>query len=156
MTLDATMREANLRDSVKKYFVDNLVTGQGVQITFDRGLSSPVVQGTEVDRWISFNFGEMYPDQLYSQAMTIFCCTKKDAEGFKLAQLRDKLMDYLFDTTMPDGNARIIFYRSSASEAWTVIGGIVILLDLESAQMLAEDGTKFKAIDIRLKWGAKC
>src|SRR5512135_655045 len=102
MTLDATMREANLRDSVKKYFVDNLVTGEGVQITFDRGLSSPVVQGTEVDRWISFNFGEMLPDQLYSQSITIFCCTKKDAEGFKLAQLRDKLMDYLIDTNMPD------------------------------------------------------
>ncbi len=155
MSLDATVREANLRDSVKKYFVDNLYTTEGVQVTFDRGLSTPKVQGTEVDRWVAISFGEMEIGTLSSVLITIFCCTKMDSEGFKLAQLRDKVVGYLVSDTATDGHAKISLYRSHASEAWVKVGGMVICLESESPTMEAEDNTKIKAITITLRWGAK-
>ena len=156
MTLDPTVREANVRDSIKKYFVDNLVKTEGLQVTFDKGLSTPRVQGNEVDRWIAIKFGDLFMGNLSRQMLTIFCCTKKDAEGFKLAQLRDKVINYLFDSDATDGNARITLYRSHETEAWTVIGGMVIVLEMESNFPPTEDGTKFKTIDVTILWGAKC
>jgi hypothetical protein len=155
MSLDATAREANLRDSVKKFFVDNLVTAEGVQVTFDRGLSTPKVQGSEVDRWVAIKIGEITLETLSSAIVTIFCCTKMDSEGFKLAQLRDKVVGYLLNDSFPDGSGRITLYRSHASDAWVNVGGIVICLESESPTMEAEDNSKIKAITITLKWSAK-
>ena len=156
MALDSTAREANVRDSIKKYFVDNIHTIEKIQVTFDKSLTTPKIQGTEVDRWITVVFGEMELDTFSSFSLEIFCCTKKDAEGFKLAQLRDKIMGYLIDTTQTDCMARIPLYRSSASEAWVLLGAMVVQIDLESPITEAEDGTKFKSIAIRLRWGAVC
>ena len=64
MTIDATAREANVRDSIKKYFVDNLYSKEGIQLTFDKTLSTPTIQGTAVDRWVTVVFGEMNLDAL--------------------------------------------------------------------------------------------
>lgn len=157
MVLDPTAREANVRDSVKKYFVDNLARAENIPLTFDRGLSSPQIQGDaqSVDKWVSVNFGFLDPDTLSSMLLTIYCCTRFDAEGFRLAQLRDKVMGYLTDADQTDGRRRITFYRSYESGAWDVIGGLVVQLDPESEQFEADDGTKYKMLNARLKWGSK-
>ncbi len=155
-SLDGTAREANVRDSVKKYFVDNLVSKEGIQLTFDKGLTTPKVQGYEIDKWVAIMFGELSLDTLSSATITIFCCSKSDAEGFKLAQLRDKVMGYLIDTTKTDTTARIILYRSHPTETWISIGTMLVQIESESPSMEANDGTKFKTISIRLRWGAKC
>jgi hypothetical protein len=155
MSLDPTVREANLRDSVKKYFVDNLLTTENVQVMFDRGLSTPKVQGTDVDRWVAITFGTIEIGTLSSAILTIFCCSKMDSEGFKLAQLRDKVMGYLVDGTKSDGLARITLYRSHPTDAWVNIGGIIIIVESESPNMEADDGSKIKAITVTLRWGSK-
>ena len=156
MSLDFTAREANVRDSVKKYFIDNLNGLESLALTFDKGLSVPRVQGTEVDKWVAIQFGALLLDTLSSQTLTIFCCTKKDSEGFKLAQLRDKVYTYLIDTEQTDGTARITLYRSHASEIWESLGAMMVSVLSESPQMEAEDGSKFKTIDILLRWGTIC
>jgi hypothetical protein len=156
MALDASVREANIRDSLKKYFYDRIKTIETVAISFDKGLTNPEVQGNKVDKWVAVAFGAMELDSLAAFPFTIFCCTKNDAEGFKLAQLRDKVVGYLIDYTMTDGLARIPIYRSSATEAWQIIETGVVQIDAESQPPDAEDGTKFKIIDVRLRWGAKC
>ncbi len=153
--LDPTARESNFRDSVKKYFVDNLYKTEKVEVLFDRTLSTPKVQGTEVDRWIAVMLGDFDLGIMGTAILEIFCCTKKDSEGFKLAQVRDKVMGYLIDTTQTDGMARIPLYRSSATEAWTVVGSMLVQVDSESGQMEAEDGTKFKTITVSLRWATK-
>ncbi|MFA5397507.1 MAG: hypothetical protein WC346_15970 [Methanogenium sp.] len=153
--LDGTHRESNFRDSVKKYFYDNLFTTEGIAVSFDRSLSTPKVQGIEVDKWYAVVIGEIELGTLAEGYVDIYCCTKKDPEGFRLAQLRDKVMKYLIDTSMTDGMARVTFYRSSATETWTSLGKMVIQVQGESRQMEAEDYTKFKVITIRLRWGAK-
>lgn len=157
MSLDPTAREANVRDSVKKYFVDNLARTENIPLTFDRGLSSPQIQGDaeSVDKWVSVNFGYLDPDSLSSMLLTIYCCTRFDAEGFRLAQLRDKVMGYLTDSTQTDGMRRITFYRSYEVGAWDVIGGLLVQLDPESEQFEADDGTKYKMLNARLRWGSK-
>lgn len=153
--LDSTARESNFRDSIKKYFVDNLYRTEGVELLFDRVLSTPKVQGNEVDKWFAIMFGELDLGVMSTGTLEIFCCTKKDGEGFKLAQLRDKVMKYLIDTDQTDGMARITLYKSSATEAWTNIGTMLVQVDSESRQMEAEDGTKFKSIAVRLRWATK-
>ena len=156
MGIDPTIREANIRDSLKKFFVDSLAINEGIQITFDKWLSTPKVQGAEVDKWVSILVGSIDLGTLSTIDVTIFCCTKMDSEGFKLAQLRDKVINYLIDTDMTDGMKRVILYRSSATEVWTNIGTMVVQIDSESPQTETNDGTKFKTIVCRFYWGAKC
>jgi hypothetical protein len=99
------------------------------------------------------NFGSFIGDDgpLATHGVMIFCCSRKDPEGYRLIQLRDKVMGYLTD---PTGRRRITLYKSNDTP-WTALGAMMVYLDPESGQMEAEDGTKFKILNIRLKWGAK-
>jgi len=156
MSLDDTAKESNIRDSIKKYFVDSIYTAEGVQITFDRYLTTPNVQGRAVDKWVSVNFGDMDLSSLSTHDLSIMCCTRSDGEGFKLAQLRDKVYKYLTDNTQTDGMARFAFYRSRAAGAWTQLAGGFLVQDiLESRQFDAEDGTKYKVLSVRLRFSSK-
>ena len=155
MALDPTAREANVRDSVKKYLVDSL--HPAYHLMFDRSLATPLIQGvpSTVDRWISVNFGAMNRGHLSEHILTIYCCSRKDNEGFKLAQLTDTVMGYLSDDTQTDGMRKITFYRSYPNNPWEIIGGIVIQEVIESQQFEADDETKFKILTVRLRWGSK-
>jgi len=155
MALDPTARESNIRDSLKRYFVDNLNTTEGIPVTFDVSLSVPTLQGTAVDRWYAIGFGALGMEALSSFAVNIFCCTRRDAEGFKLAQLRDTAYEYLIDEDQTDGMARITFYRSRAAGAWTNIGGIVVSEVIESGQMEGPDETKYKILTAIMRFGSK-
>jgi len=154
--LDATAKEANVRDSIKKYFVDSLHTGESVHLSFDKYLSTPDIRSKSVDRWVTVNFGEMHMDVMGSHMLNIFCCTRSDGEGFKLAQLRDKVYKYLVDNTKTDGMARIPFYRSRADGNWTLLGGgFIVRSVIESQQFEADDGTKYKVLTANLRFSSK-
>jgi len=155
MALDNTAKESNIRDSIKKFFIDSLYTAEGVQVTFDRYLSTPDVRSKSVDRWVSINFGGMELSELSSHMLNIYCCTRADGEGFKLAQLRDKVYKYLTDNTQTDGMARITFYRSRADGNWTGIGYFIVQDVIESQQFEADDGTKYKILTARLRFSSK-
>lgn len=155
MALDSTAREANLRDSVKKFFVDNINRAEGVHLTFDKALAVPAVQGIEVNRWVSVNFGQMdMSDTVSMHLVHAYCCTRQDSEGFKLAQLRDKVVGYLTDDTADDGIRRIPLYKSNVTP-WVQVGALMVFLDTESASLYATDDTKYKMIPFRLLWAAK-
>jgi hypothetical protein len=154
MSLDPTARESNVRDSVKKYFVDNLNRGKGVEVSFDKTLAAPAVQGIEVKKWIMIAFRDLQVDNLSTQSIEIFCCTKQDSEGFVLTQLRDTVTEYLIDNTKTDGMARIPLYRSHPTDPWVQVGTMVVQIETESPSMDGPDGTKFKVIPILLRWGA--
>lgn len=157
MALDPTAREANIRDSIKKFFVDNIFRIEGYQLTFDRGLNRPILQGTpsEVEKWVSVNFGAMDRGDLSEHFLQVYCCTRKDNEGFKLAQLSDTVMGYLSDTNQTDGMKRIDFYRSFQDQSWTLLGALVVQEVMESEQFEADDETKYKILTVRLRWSAK-
>ena len=154
--LDATAKESNLKDSVKRYFIDSLYKTEGVHVTFDKYLSTPQIQGKAVDRWVSINFGSLDMSSMSSHILRIFPCTRSDPEGFKLSQLRDKVYKYLVNADMTDGMARIPFYRSRAEGAWTLLdSGIVVQDVIQSDEMDADDGTKFKEMTVRIRFSAK-
>ena len=154
MALDPTARETNVRDSLKKFFVDSIYTTEGIALTFDKALSTPRVQGIEVEKWVAVIFGEMDVDHVAEHIINCYCCTRKDAEGFKLAQLRDKVMGYLTDPTSSDGMRRIPLYKSNVFP-WVQIGGLVVYNMQESGQLYASDETKYKVLPFRLLWAAK-
>jgi len=154
MVLDPTAREANVRDSVKKYFVDNLTPTH--KLSFDKGMATPSVQGLgSAEKWVSVNWGFTEMSDMGDYFLTIYCCTRKDNEGFKLAQLRDAVMGILSDTTQTDGIRRIPFYRSYESKAWDLIGALLVTEVVESMQNTADDETKYKILTVRLKWSAR-
>ena len=156
MALDPTARESNFRDSIIKFFVDNIETAS-IPVVFDKGLAQPVIQGQPItiDKWVNVNFGDMDVGTLSYAIVDVVCSSRKDDEGFKLAQLRDTVMGYLTDTTTTDGMKRIPLYRSYASQAWELIGALLIVEVIESQQFVAKDETKFKTMSLDLRWSAK-
>ena len=115
MALDSTAREANIWDSIKKFFVDNMTAHP---ITFDKSLSAPSVQGRSIDRWYSIVMGAIELGDMSDITLDIFVCTKQDNEWHKNAQMKDSMFELLTDPTKTDTLKRIPFYQSSATAAW--------------------------------------
>lgn len=154
MALDATSREANLRDSLKKFFVDNLARTEKLALTFDKALSTPRVQGNEVVKWVAVQFGDLQIEHVSQHVIQVFCCTRQDPEGYKLSRLRDKVFGYLTDNSNTDGLRRITLYKTNV-KPWVSIGGILVFPGSESGQGYSSDETKYKVIPVNLKWAAK-
>lgn len=153
MALDATAREANLRDSIKKFFIDNLPSS--VKITFDRGLSSPNLSGHTTDTWVAVNFGNDDPGPLSVAFLLVYVCSRQDNEGYKLAQLRDKVVTILSNTTYSDGMQRIPFYASHPTNPWTQVGTMLVQDFYIGNELRMEDETKYRLITVKLTWAAK-
>lgn len=156
MALDPTARSSNVKDSIKKYFVDNIARIAGKKLTFDKALSVPKIQGNApVNEWVSVRMDNLTRDTLSEQIISIYCCMRQDPEGFKLCQLVDTVVGYLTDTTMTDGMARIPFYRSYENQEWTLLGAMLVYSIAESPEQEADDETKFKVLTVRLKFASK-
>lgn len=155
MSLDPTAREANVRDSLKKFFVDNIYSTEGVPIVFDQFLVSPKLQGKEVDRWIGVHINDGEMSTLSDLDIEVYCCTRKDPEYFRLSQLRDTVMGYLVPSSDDVCFKTIPFYRSHPTNPWTVIGGFVVQRINQSMDMVAEDQTKFKILYVQLRYASK-
>ena len=159
MALDPTSREANIRDSCKKFYVDNFETTSGLVVTFDKGLNFPRLSGQPmtVNKWVNIDFGSLDTSAMSLFLNQIYCCARQDREGFKLAQLRDTVMGYLTDSggLYTDNMARIPFYRSYENQAWTSLGGMVIQEIAESGQMDAPDETKYKVLTVTIRFASK-
>jgi len=155
MSLNGTIREANVRDSIKKFMVDNIYTTEGIHITFDKSMSDPpTVQGKVVNRWVVVNWGPMVREPFASISIDVICATRKDNEGFKLAQLTDTVVGYLSDSETTDGLKRIILYRSRAVGAWDTLGSMLVHSIEDSGQIDAPDGTKYRILTVVLVWAA--
>jgi len=155
MALDPTSREANFKDSVKKFFIDNLHTTEQIHLSFDRSFNSPEASGSnKTTKWVAISFGQINASKLTEAFVTIFCCTREDKEGYQLSRLRDTVYGYLTDGTQDDGCRRIVLYKSNETP-WAAIGAMRVYIEMESSVMVAEDETKFKMITVKLIWGAK-
>ncbi|RLA02598.1 MAG: hypothetical protein DRQ42_00210 [Gammaproteobacteria bacterium] len=111
-------------------------------------MATPYLTGhKETTRWVNVRFGELSRGHLSTGFVEIYCCTRQDNEGFRIAQLGDLVMGYLSNNT-GDGIMRVPFYRSHSTLPWEKIGGIVVQEIIESAQFLAEDETKYKILTI--------
>lgn len=156
MALDPTARTANIKDSLKKYFVDNVKRISGIALTFDKAMSAPRIQGAAaVNRWVSVKLDDLDLKTLSDQFLSIYCCTRADREGYVLAQTVDTVMGYLSDTTQTDGYARIPFYRSYEAQDWVLLGAFLVTETHISSEMEGPDETKFRIITVRLRFASK-
>ena len=155
MALDPTAREANVRDSWKKYLVDNLWTTESIPLLFDKFSATPNVRNKDTVRWVSVDFRDLERDTLSEGTLDIYLATRKDEEWFRLAQLSDTVMGYLTDLTTTDGYKRIPFYRSKASGSWDLLGSMIVTRILESDQMEVETDVKFKIFTVFYRFASK-
>jgi len=154
MVLDPTARRANIKDSIKKWAVDDVEIAER-PVTLDKWLSTPDIAGGTAKKWVSFNLGPVDRDVLSEILLDILCCTRADSEGYKLAQLTDNVMAELTDTTKTDGMKRIPFYISYADRAWELLGAILVQNVTESGEMEGPDGTKYIILSCRLRTASK-
>ena len=154
MSLHPLSKESNVKASIKKYLVDNL----GSSVTFDTSLAAPDLRKQGIDsvkQWYNVDFGELGRDSLALYYFEVYCLSRQDPEGVKLAEIADTLMGLLVDNTKQDGMRRIPFYDISKTP-WEDIGAMTVqdVWDAPSADM-TEDETKIKIFSVRLRWGAK-
>ena len=158
MTLDATARLANIKDSLKKYLYDELQTSRNIPVLFDKSVSDPDLQSITVQKWVAVNLGETSIKLLSDILVVLYCCTRKDNEGFKLAQLRDTVFEILSvdPTTATDNFKRIPFYQSAPQAVnWTQIGSLLVQDIIESEDLIASDETKYRILTVRLRTPSK-
>jgi len=156
MALDATARESNMRASVIKYFTDNIKGTEGIECIFDKDLIQPDTKNKTLDRWVSVNIGQTTKETLSELVLTIYCLQRKDKEGYKLAQLIDRVMTYLVpDGVTVDGTKRIPFYQNFPTRSsWSQVSSFLVMDIIGSKDMVAPDGTKFRILTVFLKWPA--
>ncbi len=154
--LSPLSRESNYKDSLKKFFVDFL-REQNIPVTFDKMLNFPnvfresfIIKEERIDKWVSIISGgiqEISP--VISAYPAIYLCSRRDNEGYKLAQLRDLVKGVL------DESLSIPFYRSYPEPVeWELIGRMSVFHLGESEQLTTQDGTKFKRMSLELKWAS--
>jgi hypothetical protein len=150
--MNALAKESNVKSSLKKYFVDAF----GEYVTFDISLASPDIrtQGSNVvNQWYNISFGEFGRQVLSDYQFEIFCLSRQDAEGIKLAEMADVLVALLVDSANSDGMRRIPFYDVS-SIPWVQIGSMVVQEFWDNKPFaLNADETKVKIYNVRLRWG---
>ena len=147
-SIEPSEQRKNVKDSIKKYFVDNLETASNIELTFDKSLSTPGIFGGGVTRWLNVQLGPMNRGGLMDLTLFSYCVTRNDPEGFRLAQLTDTVMGYLSDAERTDGMRRIPFYRSSD---WTLIGALLVQRTFESQELEGPDGSKYIVLTSRLR-----
>jgi len=152
MALDATAREANIWDSIKKFFLDNLTA---YPVSFDKSLSAPETAGKATDRWYSVTMGSAQLTDMSSIILDVFVCSQQDNEWHKNAQMKDTVMEVLTDPDQTDTMRRIPFYQSHPTDPWTLLGAILVTEIIESPRMEAVDETKYKILHCTLRTASK-
>ena len=139
MALHPTLSEANLRRSVKKFFLDGL---PGKHVIFDRSFSPPEDQN--ILEWVHIRTGNMLPRIVSEAVVTIYMFTRQDLEGDRLAELRDEVMELIYP-------CHLTLY----DESWNNVGGIIFEVDNASDHKYTENSEKVEFITLILQWGGK-
>jgi hypothetical protein len=155
MSLDPTARESNFKDSIKRYLVETVKRTDGLHLTFDIAMGTPIISGKTLDRWIAVRFASFFPGVMSSYTVEFYPSSRQDTEGFKLSQVRDTLIGRLTSNDAEDGQIRIPFYRSYKDQPWELIGGILVQDIFEGPTVRAADDTNYKTISVIFRFASK-
>jgi hypothetical protein len=150
--MNALAKESNVKDSLKKYFVDAL----GDIVTFDLSLKEPDIRksgSAAIKQWYNVSFGQFGRNALADYTFEVYCLSRQDTEGILLSVMTDVLFNLLVDSTKTDGMRRIPIYDTE-NIPWNLIGAMVIQEIGDNVPFqLPEDETKIKIYSVRLRWG---
>jgi len=148
-------RESDLKNSIKKYFLDSLETLESIPLFFDRLFETPSDdEGTKLLKWVVITFGRGDLGNVSERQVSIEAYTRDDSEGDNLSVLLDTIMGYILNEDSTNGLATVPYYDTS-SVPWTVVGGMMSFLQPSLNEMEGDDSTKFKSINLLFKWGGK-
>jgi hypothetical protein len=154
MAIEPTASLKNIKDSLKKYIIDEFVTNLGYKVTFDTNLLDPNLHDEKTKQWFVAHFGSSLRSGLSVQMLQLYCCTRKDVEGDNLIQLADDAFEKLTDSTQVDAKRRIDFYDSSG-EQWSSLGQLIVGRIDDSDEFDGPDDTKYRILSCQIRWVAK-
>jgi len=147
MALDGTLKEVNLRRSVRKFWIDGLTEEEGMEFPVYFGSITVEPEFPDEEKWIAIQLEDIDPRQVSTAFMTVFMFTRKDEYGDKLAEVRDRVIEVLYP-------GYIDLYETE-SDPWQKIGGIKTFVVSQSSPMpVGASETRIVYIEVILKWGA--
>jgi hypothetical protein len=151
--MNGLAKETNVKKSLKKFFVDTLGSAN---VTFDVSLAAPDIrkQGADsVKQWYNIAFGQFGRQAMSEYQFQIFCLSRQDSEGIKLAEMSDLIISLLVDSDKTDGMRRIPLYEVG-SFPWVQISSMVVQeIDDQTELEFKDTETKFKILLVKLRWG---
>lgn len=147
--IDATLSEAVILRSVRKFFIDLFPT-ETIYFEFvDREPKDS--SGATIPRWLCIVPSGRTQSTLAYADMQIQMFVKGAAMGEVSAVFRDEIVEALIDLTQTDGCKRVDCYDSSWDLQFTA--RLTVLDDHDFTSF--SDGLSLRIIPFRLHWGAK-
>lgn len=147
--LDPTLSEAVILRSVKKFFVDAFPSYPLFFGSVDRQPKDG--DGNTLPVWLCILPSRRFQDTLAYADIQIHMFVEGAANGEASAQLRDEVLEHLYDFEQTDGCKRMVCYDTDWSPVFTA--RMQVLGDSDYSPYM--DGLCLKIIPFRLHWGAK-
>lgn len=133
---------------MKRYLLSAFAE-RGTSIVFDRTLKNPDILNEEINDWVSVIYGSMIYGAVTLPVLYIYCCTRGDAEQYRLVRLVDFVRSLFMDKNMSDGLKRIPIFDFDTEEQTQV--GFVLPRDIVSGDTFdLNDQTKARQLTIQL------
>jgi len=147
MALDGTLKETNLRHSLRKFWIDGLTEEEGMEFPVYFGKITVEPKFPDEEKWLVMQLEDINIHQVSTALMTVFMFARKDEYGDKLAGVRDRVIELLYQ-------GYIDLYETE-SDPWQKIGGIKTFVVSQSSPMpVGASETRIVYIEVILKWGA--
>lgn len=152
LMLDPTLSDAAILRSVRKFFIDEFKTVEGVPLYFEFIDKQPTdAEGNKIDRWMCVIPRNPVRGTLSTKYFHIYLFTSGDTDGYKLAEFRDTVYEKLVDFSHTDCKKRVACYDSSWTQQFVAV--IKVLDDMNFD--LYTEGINLKILPFLLNWGAK-
>lgn len=139
--MDATLKEVNIRRSVKKFFLDGLPNHN---VNFERVITPG---DSTVVKWMNISIENLRPAVVSNAILTIHMFTTHDYEGNDLAEMRDEVVELLEPGFIP-------LYDTQGSPSWQEIGAISLFFNAQSKASYAPNNAKMLYIQNVMKWAS--
>ncbi len=139
--MDATLKEVNIKRSIKKFFIDGF---PNISVYFERQItSSQMDKGPS--KWINILLEGLTPRHVSEAQLFIYAFTRNDVEGENISELRDSILELL-------ESGRIPLYDTYQSP-WEHIGGLFVIQYAPGNLIYNPDQSKLLTLNHIIKWG---
>ncbi len=139
--MDATLKETNIKRSIKKFFVDGLTE---IPVYFDREITSAQIEKGP-KKWVTIYLEGLTPRHVSEAQLFVYLFVKGDPEGDELTELRDTVFELLESGT--------ISLYDTYKEPWEKVGGLFVVPLTPSRVAYHSDQSKMIVLNHVIRWG---